>query len=177
MSEKVNNNNLILKNAKNLIRLRRDRILELSSRGYTQQRIADQTGVSQAVVSLDLQFLSCTAHENIKKHIEETLPLQYRKTMSGINQVLVNCWLVVERENVEDKTKLSSLSLINECYRLLMELNSDATVIERAMRFVKHNQIQILPPTKEEEDNVIEEIQQQVAGEEEEDEELQEDAS
>ena len=83
--------------------------------------------------------------------------MQYSKTMAGLNQVLKKTWEIVNK-SVDDKTKLQSLALVNECYRLIMELSSDGNVIKEAMAFVRrHNN----KPTEQEEQKVIESIQNQ----------------
>ena len=58
----------------------------------------------------------------------------------------------------DTKTKLMSLALVNDCYKLIMELSSDASIIKEAMAFVRrHNN----KPSKQEEEEVIESIQNQ----------------
>lgn len=147
-----------LKNVRSLIELRRSKVLELSAKGIQQNEIAKTLNVSTATISLDLQYLQCKAQENLHKHIHETLPLQFSKCMNGLHQVLKSSWEIADKETTDDKTKLQSLALVNECYKLIMELSSDGTVIERAMNFVKQNQP---APTKEDKDIEEEEIQQE----------------
>ena len=125
------------------IELRRSRVLDLLAQGLPQNQIAQQLNVSSATVSLDIQYLECSAKQNIEKQLHEILPMQYSKTMAGLNQVL-------------KKTKLQSLALVNECYRLIMELSSDGNVIKEAMAFVRKHK-----PSPEEEQKVIEDIQNQ----------------
>jgi hypothetical protein len=156
------------------IELRRSRVLDLLAQGLPQSHIAEQLNVSPATISLDIQYLECSAKQNIEKQLHEVLPMQYSKTMAGLNQVLRKTWEIVNKEHVDDKTKLQSLALVNECYRLIMELSSDGNVIKEAMAFVRRH-----TPTKQEEDRVIEEIlrgspePQQQAAEEDANEELQ----
>jgi transcriptional regulator len=138
------------------IELRRSKTLDLLAQGLPQNQIAEQLNVSTATVSLDIQYLECTAKQNIEKQLHEVLPMQYSKTMAGLNQVLKKTWEIVNKEHVDDKTKLQSLALVNECYRLIMELSSDGNVIKEAISFVRKH-----TPTKSEEDQVIESIQQQ----------------
>lgn len=73
--------------------------------------------------------------------------MQYSKTQASLNQVVRKAWEIVNKEHVDDKTKLQSLALINDSYRLLMELVSDGSVIKEAMAFVK----KALVPTEQEE--------------------------
>jgi hypothetical protein len=81
--------------------------------------------------------------------------------MSGLHQVLRMAWDLSNEEH-DTKTKLMSLALVNDCYKLIMELSSDASVIKEAIAFVRKHK-----PTKQEEDQVTEEIQQQGEAEEE----------
>ena len=138
------------------IELRRSRVLDLLAQGLPQNQIAQQLNVSSATVSLDIQYLECSAKQNIEKQLHEILPMQYSKTMAGLNQVLKKTWEIVNKDTIEDKTKLQSLALVNECYRLIMELSSDGNVIKEAMAFVRKHK-----PSPEEEQKVIEDIQNQ----------------
>ena len=139
------------------IELRRSKVLDLLAQGTPQNQIAQQLNISPSCVSLDIQYLEETAKENIEKHIHETLPMQYAKTQAGLYQVLRKTWEIVNKDHVDDKTKLQSLALINDSYRLLMELVSDGSVIKEAMAFVKR----VLVPSEQEENKVIEELQNQ----------------
>lgn len=170
MNLEINSN---LKYDRANIELRRSKILDLLSQGIPQNIIAQQLNVSTATVSLDIQYLEETAKENIEKHIHETLPMQYAKVQSGLNQVLRKAWEVVNKEHVDDKTKLQSLALINDSYRLLMELVSDGSVIKEAMSFVK----KVLAPSEQEENQVVEELQNQEEEEEVQEEEQEESQS
>ena len=140
------------------IELRRSRVLDLIAQGVPQYQVAQQLNVSASCVSLDIQYLEETAKENIEKQLQEVLPIQHLKVMSGLHQVLRKTWEIVNKEHIDDKTKLQSLALVNESYRLIMELSSDGNVIKEAMAFVRrHNN----KPTTEEENKVIESVQNQ----------------
>jgi isocitrate dehydrogenase kinase/phosphatase len=59
-------------------------------------------------------------------------------------------------EEHDTRNKLMSLALVNDCYKLIMELSSDASVIKQAIAFVNRRL-----PSKEVEEEVIESIQNQ----------------
>jgi hypothetical protein len=67
---------------------RRDRVLELSSQGFTQSDIASVLQVDKSIINRDLAYLRQQARENLQHHIHETIPQEYQKAMTGINQVL-----------------------------------------------------------------------------------------
>src|SRR5215204_2410537 len=77
MNEEVDTPNL--KYTKELVSMRRAKVLELSAQGLTQVEIGRQLSVSQAVVSLDKQYLRETAQTKIKTHIEERIPTQFEE--------------------------------------------------------------------------------------------------
>jgi hypothetical protein len=87
---------------------RRDRVLELSSQGLTQSDIATMLQVDRSIISRDLGHIRQQAQENLQNHIHETIPEEYPKAMTGINQVLRMCWSIVTKTE-DEKTKLQAL--------------------------------------------------------------------
>ena len=82
---------------------RRNKILELSSQGRSQPQIARILQVGLGTVNRDLQHLRQEAKENIKKYIDERLPLEYQKVMVGLESILAKTWdiakiLTLQRE-------------------------------------------------------------------------------
>jgi transcriptional regulator len=65
---------LISKAQQQQIEWRRDRVLELSSQGFTQSDIATMLQVDKSIISRDLGYLRQQAQENLQKHIHETIP-------------------------------------------------------------------------------------------------------
>jgi hypothetical protein len=45
---------------------------------------------------------------------------------------------VIISQEEESRTKLSALSTANECYRMRMDLVTNSTVVEDALKFVEH---------------------------------------
>jgi predicted transcriptional regulator len=101
-----------------------------------KDRIAKTLGVSQPLVNADIVYLKEQATSNLATHIHETIPMNYKKCLSGLNQVLQITWELQEK-STDNKEKLQSLSLLKDCYRYLMEMSSDSTTIREAMTFVK----------------------------------------
>lgn len=108
-----------------------------------------------------MKWIRQQAQKAIEQHIQQDLPLEHQKAMNGLHQVLKMAWDMSIGE-ADTKTKLMSLALVNDCYKLIMELSSDASVIKQALAFVNRRL-----PSNEEEDQVIEEIQNQGEDEEE----------
>jgi transcriptional regulator len=108
----------------NNLEWRRSKVLELSSQGYTQSEIAKTLQVSQPSVNRDLTYLAKQAHENLQTHIQQTLPLEYKRCMNGINQVLKQAWQISQSSEVKKEERLAALSLANNCYKFIMDLTT-----------------------------------------------------
>jgi hypothetical protein len=114
---------------------RRNKVLELSSQGHSQPEIARILQVGLATVNRDISYLRQQAKTNIKRYIDERLPEEYDKCMVGITSILREAWNT--SANAEDKReKIQALSLAKECYAMKLDLLTNATVVDDAIRFV-----------------------------------------
>jgi hypothetical protein len=127
-----------LKYTKENVELRRARTLELAARGMSQIDISRSLGVDPSTTSLDLQYVRCKAQEHLQTHIQETVVLQWEKTMSGLQQVLQKVWDIAERSD-SNKEKLEAYGLINTCYKYINDMSTDSTIISKALKFVLDN--------------------------------------
>jgi hypothetical protein len=114
---------------------RRDRVLELSSQGFTQSDIATMLQMDKSIISRDMAYLRDQAQENLQKHIHQTIPEEYQKATTGINQVLRMCWPIVSKTD-DEKTKLQALSLINDCNKYKIDLSTNGVVVTDAIKYV-----------------------------------------
>jgi len=97
------------------------------------------------------------AKTNIKRYIDERLPEEYEKCLVGLNAITKEAWNTVQ--NTEDKReKIQALSLAKECYSMKLDLLTNATVVDDAIRFVsdesKENQKSSLDNSNEYEKEV-----------------------
>jgi Trp operon repressor len=118
---------------------RRSKVQELSSKGHSQREIAQILQVSNGTVNRDLSYLRQQAKSNIKKYIDERLPEEYEKCLVGLTAILREAWNTSQQ--TEDKReKIQALSLAKECYSMKLDLLTNATVVDDAIRFVsEHN--------------------------------------
>jgi hypothetical protein len=78
------------------------------------------------------------AKDNIKRYIDERLPEEYEKCLVGLNAITKEAWNTAH--NTEDKReKIHALSLAKECYSMKLDLLTNATVVNDAIRFVSSN--------------------------------------
>jgi hypothetical protein len=63
------------------------------------------------------------------------LPEEYEKCMVGLTSILKEAWNTAQ--NTQDRReKIHALSLAKECYSMKLELLTNATVVDDAIRFV-----------------------------------------
>jgi DNA-binding CsgD family transcriptional regulator len=122
---------------------RRNKVAELNSQGYSQPEIARILQVSLGTVNRDLSILRQQARNNLQKHIQEKLPQEYQRCLTGLNQVLKTCWYIVNKPNTDDKTKLQATAIINDSYKYIMDLTTNGIVVTDAIKYVTQKQEKI----------------------------------
>jgi hypothetical protein len=114
---------------------RRNKVLELSSQGHSQPEIARILQIGLGTVNRDLSYLRQQSKQNIRKYIDEKLPEEYEKCLVGLNAITKEAWNTAQ--STEDRReKIQALSLAKECYSMKLDLLTNATVVDDAIRFV-----------------------------------------
>ncbi|MFL6432834.1 MAG: hypothetical protein ACJ71O_03750 [Nitrososphaeraceae archaeon] len=145
---------------RDMIHWRRDKVQELSSQGYSQRDIAQILQVSNGTVNKDLSILRQQAKSNIKRYIDERLPEEYERCLVGLNAITKEAWNTSEQ--TEDKReKIHALSLAKECYSMKLDLLTNATVVDDAIRFVSQKSEEKLKSSaSDDNDSDIEELRE-----------------
>jgi hypothetical protein len=115
---------------------RRAKVLELLSKGGSQSDIAKTLQVDLSIVSRDVYFLRQQAKTNIKKYIDERLPEEYEKCLVKLTALTKEAWKTAEQSTQDKREKIQALSLAKECYSMKLDLLTNATVVDDAIRFV-----------------------------------------
>ena len=110
----------------------------LSKGESNQSEIARILQVDKSIVCRDIAHLRQQAKENIKKYIDETLPEEYEKCLLGLNAILRETW-TAQQQTEDKREKIQALSLAKECYSMKLDLLTNATVVDDAIRFVSSN--------------------------------------
>jgi Trp operon repressor len=135
MKEKMHQMSTNMSQKKDNIEWRRNKVQELLVKGYNHYEIASTLQISRPTITRDIQYLSECAKQNIKKYIDERLPEEYEKCLVGLTAITKEAWSTAQ--NTEDKReKIQALSLAKECYSMKMDLLTNATVVDDAIRFV-----------------------------------------
>jgi hypothetical protein len=115
--------------------LRKDKVQEFCSKGYSQREISQILQVGLATVNRDISYLRSQVKANIKRYVDERLPEEYEKCLVGLNAITREAWNTAQ--NTEDKReKIQALSLAKECYSMKLELLTNVTVVDDAIRFI-----------------------------------------
>src|ERR671933_1701918 len=120
---------------KNQVEWRRDKVQELCSKGYSQREISQILQIVLATVNRDISYLRNQAKTNIKKYIDERLPEEYEKCLIGLTAITKEAWNTAHDPEYK-REKLQALSLAKECYSMKLDLLTNATVVDDAIRFV-----------------------------------------
>jgi IS30 family transposase len=120
---------------------RRRQMFELSSKGLSQVEIARKLQIHESTISRDIEYLKEQSKENIRKYVEERLPEEYEKCLVGLTAIQREAWSAAE--NTQDtREKIQALSLAKDCYGMKLELLTNTTVVDDAMRFASAHRVQ-----------------------------------
>ena len=89
---------------------RRNKVQQLLVRGYSQWDVAEELQIDQSTVSRDVQYLRQQAQENLQKHIQQKLPEEYQRCLTGMNQVLKLSWQIANnnKQNGQDLNDINN---------------------------------------------------------------------
>jgi hypothetical protein len=117
------------------IQWRRSKVAELDSQGHSQPEMASILQVSIGTVNRDLSYLRQQAKSNIRRYIDERLPEEYEKCLVGLTAIIREAWSTSQQAE-DRREKIQALSLAKECYSMKLDLLTNATVVDDAIRFV-----------------------------------------
>jgi hypothetical protein len=150
-----------------IIEWRRAKVMELLSKGESNQsEIARILQVDKSIVCRDISYLREQARDNIKRYIDERLPEEYEKCLVGLTAITKEAWNAAA--NTDDKReKIHALSLAKECYSMKLDLLTNATVVDDAIRFVSTNKTKCKSSDNSDEDVSKEQTNESDHGEDE----------
>jgi hypothetical protein len=121
---------------------RRNKVLELSSQGYSERDIGSQLQISHITVHRDLVYLKRQAQDNLQYHIHEAVPEYYQKCLWGMKRVLKQTLEIAETSS-DPKIKLEAMRIANDCYRYIMDLTTNGAVVTDAIKYVTQKTEQV----------------------------------
>jgi predicted transcriptional regulator len=125
------------------IEWRRNKINELSVKGFSQSEISRMLDIDKSAVSRDIEYLKQHAKDTIKNHIHDKLPYEYSKCISGLEEIIKEAWIIVaHNEKIGNtKDKLQSLALIKDTYNTKMDLLTNASLLQDSIKFVSETKL------------------------------------
>ena len=127
--------------------------MELSSQGHNQSEIAKILQISQPTISRDIEYLKQLERSNITKYIDHELPFEYDKCLVALNSLQKKAWETSENPDVEERTKVQALSLAKECVINKLDVRTNATVVDDAMKFVEQSKEKLICSKAKKEEN------------------------
>jgi hypothetical protein len=126
---------------KDRLEWRRNKVNELSIKGFSQAEISRMLQISEPTISRDIDFLKQQANETIRNHIQNKLPFEYSKCIQGLEEIIKEGWLVANKAEKlgNTKDKLQSLALIKDTYNTKMDLLTNASLLQDSVKFVEQS--------------------------------------
>jgi DNA-binding MarR family transcriptional regulator len=122
------------------IEWRRAKVMELLSKGEcNQSEIARMLQVDRSIISRDIAHIREQSKSNIRRYIDERLPEEYEKCLVGLTAILREAWNT-SQQTEDRREKIQALSLVKDCYSMKLDLLTNATVVDDAIRFVANKQ-------------------------------------
>jgi transcriptional regulator len=84
---------------KKVIRERREQILLLMSRGYSQGDIARELNITRQTISSDMRYINEITNKGLFGLAKETLTTMYFNCMQGVDEVRKEAWRVYRNED------------------------------------------------------------------------------
>ena len=118
------------------IEWRREKVLELASDGYGVREIARLLEISHPTVSRDMQWLRYQAKEQIRKYIDEQVPLEYHKTLTGLQNIIKSMSDIISKSS-DNREIMQASGIKIQALNMKMELVSNANLVHEAIDLVE----------------------------------------
>jgi len=118
------------------IEWRREKVLELSSDGYGIREIARVLEIAHSTVSRDISVLRKEAKEEIRKYIEQQVPLEYHKTLTGLQNIIKSMSEIIAK-STDNKEIMQASTIKMQALNMKMELVSNANLVHEAIDLVE----------------------------------------
>ena len=118
------------------IEWRREKVLELASDGYGVREIARLLEISHPTISRDMQWLRYQAKEQIRKYIDEQVPLEYHKTLTGLQNIIKSMSDIISKSS-DNREIMQASGIKMQALNMKMELVSSANLVHEAIDLVE----------------------------------------
>ena len=102
----------------------------------SQTEIARELQVSEASISLDMQYLRNQAKESIKEYVTEHLREQYQICLMALDTILKHAYEILETSE-DNREKLQAMELFKDTHLIKLELLSNATTVDSSLNYTR----------------------------------------
>ena len=87
--------------------------------------------------------------DNLANHLNEGIPRQWAQCLQGLKTIMAEGWNIydsISNDNtvrITDKTNV--LALIKDCYKHMLDLNADSTIVSECINFSKRANNKLQP--------------------------------
>lgn len=106
--------------------------------GAEQSRIWTNLQIGKSTINRDIMAILQQAKAHIRRYVDERLPEEYEKCLVGLNSIVKDAW-TTSQQTQDRREKIQALSLAKDCYAMKLDLLTNATVVDDAIRFVTSN--------------------------------------
>jgi DNA-binding MarR family transcriptional regulator len=132
---------------------RMEQVLKYASLGYNQAEIAEVLHISQSWVSRTINAITKAAQQDIKRHIEETLPYERKKALTLFENVKKQALDIANDPGVGKRDKVSALALAKDAGKEIWALNSQGEHVRTALNVAAGLEEKLDNLQKEEDEN------------------------
>jgi len=137
-----------------------EQVLKYASLGYNQAEIAEVLHISQPWVSRTITAITKAAQEDVKRHIEETLPYERKKALTLFENVKKQALDIANGSSGEvgNRDKIAALALAKDATKEIWALNSQGEHVKSALNVAAGLQEKLDNLQKEDEEEYREEL-------------------
>ncbi len=116
------------------IRIRRNKVLDLMSKGYSQADIAKELRCSEPTISRDIQDMKEEEETNsIEDHIQG-IPFQGQRAITSYDMLILRASSLLDSNDID---KLALIKLIADLQKTRLDLHSTQVVLQKAVEYTK----------------------------------------
>lgn len=116
------------------IRIRRNKVLDLISKGYSQADIAKELRCSEPTISRDIQDMKEEEETNpIEDHIQG-IPFQGQRAITSYDMLILRASSLLDSNDID---KLALIKLIADLQKTRLDLHSRQVVLQKAVEYTK----------------------------------------
>ena len=100
------------------------------------REIARVLEISHPTVSRDISYLRKQAKEQIRKYIDQQVPLEYHKTLTGLQNIIKSMSDIIAK-STDSKEIMQASGIKMQALNMKMELVSNANLVYEAIHLVE----------------------------------------